>query len=118
MHNKRILTLVITHNPNNPQIVGRLKQDIKFLNNSTEMKSIMDKTTLIVSQCQPKKLKHKLMQAELKSRAPNTTVSRCNMCNYIITRNSINLGYQDVNGLQGKKCDLSDVMYQMWMLSY
>ena len=36
--NKQILPLVITHNPNNRQIVGKIKQDIKFLDNSPKLR--------------------------------------------------------------------------------
>ena len=49
IENKDSLQLVITHNPNNPQIIGKIKEDLKFLNNSHKMKPIQDKTNLLIS---------------------------------------------------------------------
>lgn len=94
--NKNILPLVITHNPNNPQIVNMIKQDITFLNNSGRMKSIMDKTDLIISRRQPKNLKRHLTQAKFVENENPVTVTKCNeprcgTCNVIITGDSITL---------------------------
>ena len=33
-HEKEALTLVITNNPNNPQIIGKVRENLNFLNNS------------------------------------------------------------------------------------
>ena len=43
-----ILALVITHNPNNPAITERIKENIKFLNNSEKFKNILQEKPLIV----------------------------------------------------------------------
>ena len=52
MTDKTILRFIITHIPNNAHVVGRIKQDLKFLNNSAEIKNVMEKTNLIVSRFQ------------------------------------------------------------------
>lgn len=94
--NNNALPLVITHNPNNLQIIGKIKQDMIFLNNSSKMKSILDNTTLIVSRRQPKSLKQYLTHAQYNSEKPTKHVSKCNesrcgTCKVIITGNSITL---------------------------
>ena len=89
------LPLVITHNPKNPQIVARLKQDLKFLNNSARMKSILDKKNLIVSRRQPKNLKQYLTNAKFTSVISELKTvnqckeARCGTCDIIITGHNI-----------------------------
>ena len=39
--NNNALPLVIIHNPNNPKIVGKIKENFKFLSNSAEMNSVL-----------------------------------------------------------------------------
>ena len=53
----KILPIVITNNPNNPQIISKVKENLNFLKSSTKMKAIMDETKLIISRRQPKNLK-------------------------------------------------------------
>ena len=38
----KTLPLVITRNPNNPRIVGMVKDSLKFLSNSPEMKNLLE----------------------------------------------------------------------------
>jgi hypothetical protein len=52
-----VLPLVITHNPNDPQVIGKIRENFKFLNNSEKMKRELDKTKLNVRKRQPKNLK-------------------------------------------------------------
>lgn len=92
----KILPLVITHNPNNPQVIGTIKENLKFLNNSTKMKSVLDQTKVIVSRRQPKNLKRHLMKAQFSSEKITPVVTkceepRCGTCNYLKTGNSITL---------------------------
>ena len=54
IENKGSLQLVITHNPNSPQIIGKIKEDLNFLHNCHKMKRILDKTNFIITQRQPK----------------------------------------------------------------
>ena len=94
--NQRALPLVITHNPNNPQVVASIKQDIQFLNNSTRMKEILERTPLVISRRQPKNLKHQLTSAEFRSTKPIATINkcgepRCGTCCHIVTGHSIKL---------------------------
>lgn len=95
-NNKQVLPLVITHNPNNPQIVGKIKQDLKFLDNSPKLKQLLDKTDLIVSRRQPKNLKQYLTRAEFNSNRTKPTITRCDeprcgTCEHIFTGDSIQL---------------------------
>ena len=56
IENEKALLLVITHNPNNPPVINKIKCDIQFLNNSEKMKSVLENMKLIVTCQQPKKL--------------------------------------------------------------
>ena len=56
-NNNKTLPLVITHNPNNPQIVNMVRQSMNFLRHSKKMESTLKNIDLIVSRRQPKKLK-------------------------------------------------------------
>ena len=96
IENKDSLPLVVTHNPNNPQIIGKIKEDLKFLNNSHKMKRILDKANLIISRRQPKNLKQHLTKAHFSLEKPTTSISRCHesrcgTCDIMITGNSITL---------------------------
>lgn len=92
----RILPLVITHNPNNPNVIGKVKETVKILNLSDELKDTMHKTKLIVTRRQPKNLKAILTQAEFSTSNATPTVTKCNeprcgTCPHIITGNKITL---------------------------
>ena len=63
--NTKTLQLVLTHNPNNPQIINRIKQNLQFLKNSEKIKPILENTKLIVSRRQPKNLKKHLNKPDL-----------------------------------------------------
>ena len=75
--NKTVLPLVITHNPNNPNITGLIKENLKFLENSKKLKPILDTTTLIISRRQPKNLKRHLTQAKFSNVEKEPTVEKC-----------------------------------------
>ena len=102
------LPLVITHNPKNPQILRKIKQDLKFLNNSSKMKSILDNANIIVSGRQPKSLKKLLTRAEFSSEPSIKNVSKCNeskcgTCDILITG-------QDINFKNGKRWEIKSAM--------
>ena len=91
---KKMLPLVITHNPNNPNITGRIKENLKFLETSEKMKPILDKTALIISRQQPKNLKKYLTQAKFSNIEQQPSITkcgeeRCGTCPYLRTGNSI-----------------------------
>ena len=103
IENEKALPLVITHNPNNPQVINKIKRDIQFLNNSEKMKSILENMKLIVSHRQPKNLKKQLTQARfISEKIPNTVTkcgeTRCGTGNLLITGNSIKLKNNKVWG--------------------
>ena len=75
--NTKTLPLVLTHNPNNPQIINRIKQNLQFLKNSEKIKPILENTKLIVSRRQPKNLKKQLTQARFVSERTSNTVTQC-----------------------------------------
>ena len=91
-----VLPLVITHNPNNPQVIGKIRENFKFLNNSEKMKGVLDKTKLIVSKRQPKNLKRYFTKAQFNSEDREHSVTkceekRCGTCDVLITGKSITL---------------------------
>ena len=94
-HDHKILPIVITNNPNNLQIIGKVKEYYNFLRSSRKMRAIMDETKLVVSRRQPKNLKQHLTKARFSSTSSKaTTVTksnepRCGTCNLIITGESI-----------------------------
>ena len=97
-NNSKILPLVLTQNPNNPQIIKKIKQDIQFLKNSESMKAILDNNKFIVCYRQPKNLKKQLTQARFVSERTQDEISvtqcgepRCGTCSIIITGVGINL---------------------------
>ena len=61
------------------QIIGKVRENLNFLNNSKKQKNIMDWTRLIISRRQPKNLKQYLTRAKFSSEE-NTTpaVTKCN----------------------------------------
>ena len=77
-HHNEILPLIITNNPNNPQVIGKVKENLNFLNNSRKMKSIMNQTKLVISRRQPKNLKQHLTKAEFSSTQHTPMVTKCN----------------------------------------
>lgn len=91
---KKILPLVITYNPNNPNVTGRIKNNLKFLENSDKLKPILDATTLLVSRRQPKNLKKHLTQARFSNVEQQPSVQKCGeqkcgTCPHLTTGNSI-----------------------------
>ena len=96
IENENALPLIITHNPNNPQVINKIKRDVQFLHNSEKMKSILKNRKLIISRPQPKNLKRQLTEARfISEKIPNTVTkcgeTRCGTCNLLITGNSIKL---------------------------
>ena len=94
--NTKTLPLVLTHNPNNPQIINRIKQNLQFVKNSEKIKPILENTKLIVSRRQPKNLKKQLTQARFVSERTYNTVTqcgepRCGTCAIIMTGIDIKL---------------------------
>ena len=75
--NTKTLPLVLAHNPNNSQIINRIKQNLQFLKNSEKIKPILENTKLIVSRRQPKNLKKQLTQARFVSERTSNTVTQC-----------------------------------------
>ena len=95
-NDKSILPLVITHNPNNPPVINTVKEHLKFLSNSTEMKQLLNNTKLIVSRRQPQNLKRILTKAAFSENRPTPEVTRCSeprcgTCDIIITGGKITL---------------------------
>ena len=93
-NNNKTLPLVITHNPNNPQIVNMVRQSMNFLRHSKKMESTLKNTDLIVSRRQPKNLKQILTKAEFSNSAIKREVTKCNeprcgTCNIIVTGDSL-----------------------------
>ena len=93
-NNNKTLPLVITHNPNNPQIVNMVRQSMNFLRHSKKMESTLKNTELIVSRRQPKNLKQILTKAEFSNSAIKRKVTKCNeprwgTCNIIVTGDSL-----------------------------
>ena len=73
-----------------------VKDSLKFLSNSPEMKNLLDDTKIIISRRQPQNLKRLLTKAEFSTSKPKPSVSRCNeprcgTCDLIITGDSIRL---------------------------
>ncbi|XP_060085696.1 uncharacterized protein LOC132565106 [Ylistrum balloti] len=62
-NDEKVLPLVMTYNPSNPQIKGTVKQHMNILDGSERMKNIMKNTKFIASYCQPKNLKKYLTRA-------------------------------------------------------
>ena len=94
--NNKILSLVITHNPNNSPVIKTVKEHLKFLSNSTDMKEILEDTDLIVSRRQPQNLQRMLTKAAFSENTPKAQVGKCNdpkcgTCDIIITGDSITL---------------------------
>ena len=84
-----------THNPNNVQVIGKIRESARFLNNYGSLKDILENTKLLVSRRQPKNLKRMLTKAQFSSEDETPTVkkcgeSRCGTCPIIITGNTIN----------------------------
>ena len=93
-NNNKTLPLVITHNPNNPQIVNIVRQSMNFLRHSKKMESTLKNIDLIVSRRQPKNLKQILTKAEFSNSAIKRGVTKCNeprcgTCNIIVTGDSL-----------------------------
>ena len=99
--NDKVLPLVITHNPNNPPVVNAVKEHLKFLPNSTEMKPLLDNTKLIVAD-KPQNLENILTKAAFSEQRPNEP--RCGTCDNIITGDSITLE-------SGKTWNIKSPMY-------
>ena len=92
---KNTLPLVITHNPNNPNIFGIVKENLKFLENSQKLKSILDETKLVISRRQPKNLKQYLTHAKFTSVDKDVPMvkkcgqDRCGTCEHLKSGNII-----------------------------
>ena len=61
---EKILPLVITNDPNNPNVTRAVKKNLKFQEKSNKMKTILAQTTVIISRRQPKNLKQQLTQVK------------------------------------------------------
>ena len=119
-HDHKILPIVITNNPNNPQIIDKVKENLNFLRSSRKMKAVMDETKLLVSRRQPKNLKQHLTKARFSSTPSKAaTVTKCNeprcgTCNLIITGESITFN----NGktwriMSDMSCQSRNIIYAM-----
>ena len=111
------LTMIITNNPNNPQITKKVKENVNILNNSQRMKNIMDNTKIIISRRQPKDLKQHLTKAQFSTQQQIPVVNkcdepRCGTCQYILTGSKVTLK----NGKQWTikttmNCKASNIVY-------
>ena len=109
-NNNKTLPLVITHNPNNPQIVNMVRQSMNFLRHSKKMESTLKNADLIVSRRQPKNLKQILTNAEFSNSAIKREVTkchepRCGTCDIIITGDSLILKGNCRKSLKKKNYD-------------
>ncbi len=89
--NNNVITFISTNNPQNPEIVSSIRNNMPILEQDERLKEIFSSYTFIKSKRQPKNLKKLLTRAKFDEDHTPPRVTKCNrancgLCKHLIER--------------------------------
>jgi hypothetical protein len=113
-----ILPLVITHNPNNPQINTSITAALAIAKGSEIMRDKLERKKLIISRRQPKNLKNILTSARFDTSTDMSPAGtkkcgnkRCGTCPHMMEANNIKINDKDFIIKRHMTCTMENVIY-------